>query len=96
MDLGEVIHRVKTQKTKLAELNVKSLAVFGSVARGEAQSGSDIDFLVEFNGPATFDGYMGLKIFLEDLLETPIDLVTSKGVRPELRPHIESELRYVA
>ena len=96
MDLGEVIHRVKTQKTKLAELNVKSLAVFGSVARGEAQSGSDIDFLVEFNGPATFDGYMGLKIFLEDLLENPIDLVTSKGVRSELKPHIERELRYVA
>ena len=96
MELGEVIRRVKTEKTKLAELNVKSLAIFGSVARGEERSGSDIDFLVEFKGPATFDSYMGLKIFLEDLLENPVDLVTSKGVRPELKPHIERELRYVA
>ena len=48
-----------------------------------------MDVLVEFEGPATLDQYMGLKIFLEDLLHLPVDLVTNKAVRPQLAPYIE-------
>ena len=49
-----------------ALFGVRDLAVFGSVARGDASDASDLDVLVDFVGSATFDGYMGLKLFLED------------------------------
>ncbi len=96
MKRDEILQRLKVQRAKLTDFRVKSLAVFGSVARSEARADSDIDLLVEFDGPATFDQYMGLKIFLEDLLGCPIDLVTRKGVRPELAPYINQEARRVA
>jgi predicted nucleotidyltransferase len=90
------LQRLKAQHGKLAAFNVRSLSVFGSVARGEAGPDSDIDILVEFNGPATFDQYMKLKLFLEDVLGTPVDLLTRKGIRPELAPYVEREAVHVA
>ena len=60
---------------------VRSLALFGSRARGQAQAGSDFDLLVEFDGPATSARYFGLQFFLEDLLGGPVDLVTRATVR---------------
>jgi uncharacterized protein len=79
----------------LAQFDVHSLALFGSVARGEATADSDLDLLVTFNQPATFANYMGLKIFLEDTLGYPIDLVTAKALRPPIKATIERELAYV-
>jgi predicted nucleotidyltransferase len=68
-----------------------SLEVFGSVVHGSARPGSDLDLLVEFpNGPS-FDQFMDLKLALEDLLSVPVDLVTRRGLRPELRQRIEDE-----
>lgn len=96
MKRDEVISQLKGRLDQLADFNIRSLAIFGSVARGEARSDSDIDFLVEFDGPATFDQYMELKFFLEDLLGRPVDLVTRKGIRPELVPYIEREAHRVA
>ena len=96
MKREEIIKCLKAQDIRLKELDVRSLAVFGSVARDEARPDSDIDILVEFTGPATFDQYMRLKIFLEDLLKHPIDLVTRKGIRPQLASAIEREARRVA
>jgi uncharacterized protein len=52
--------------------------------------------LVEFRGRPTFDGYMGLLEYLEDLLGSTVDLVTAGGLRPELRPYVEPELIRVA
>jgi uncharacterized protein len=73
------------------QFRVRSLRLFGSTARGTAQSGSDVDLLVEFDGPADFDSFMGLKGYLEDLLGVTVDLVTEKALRAPLRPHIEQE-----
>ena len=56
---------------------------------------SDIDLLVEFE-EQSFDYYMGLRIFLEDLFEKKIDLVIANSIRPRLRPRIEREVEYVA
>lgn len=75
---------------------VKRLALFGSAARDELGATSDVDVLVEFAGPATFAAYMDLKFHLEDLLGRPVDLVTDKAVRDELRPYIEKEMIRVA
>ena len=82
--------------TARARFGVRDLAVFGSVARGEASDASDLDVLVDFAGPATFDGYMGLKLFLEDSLGVKVDLVTRAALKPRLRERIESEARRVA
>jgi predicted nucleotidyltransferase len=79
-----------------ARFGVRHLAVFGSVARGEATSASDLDLLVDFEGAATFDAFMGLKLFLEDALGVRVDLVTRAALKPRLRSRIESESRRVA
>lgn len=55
--------------------SVKSLELFGSFARDEAHTTSDIDILMEFEETPTFNHYMGLKFYLEDLLGTKVDLV---------------------
>ncbi len=70
---------------------VTRLALFGSAARDSATNNSDIDVLVAFDGPATSKRYFGVQFFLEDLLGCPVDLVTEKALRPELRPFIERE-----
>jgi predicted nucleotidyltransferase len=79
-------------KPQLAErFGVLRLALFGSTARDSASSGSDVDVLVAFDGPATSAQYFGVQFFLEDLMGCPVDLVTEKALRPELRPFIEQE-----
>jgi predicted nucleotidyltransferase len=74
----------------------QALALFGSVGRNEANVDSDVDVLVEFPVPPTFDQYMGLKLFLEDLLGRRVDLVTSDGLRDAVRPIILREAVRVA
>ncbi|RLE20388.1 MAG: hypothetical protein DRJ61_11845 [Acidobacteria bacterium] len=75
---------------------VVSLRLFGSVARDEAVSASDIDILVDFGGPAGFSQYMDLLFFLEGLLGGSVDLVTVRGLRDELREDIQREAIRVA
>lgn len=91
-----VVREIKKHRSELRLLDVKSLSVFGSIARNTATSESDVDVLVSFTGPATFDRYMDLKFYLEDLLGRSVDLVTEEGLRPELRPYIEQDMVCVA
>lgn len=79
-----------------ARFDVDALFVFGSVARDEAGSTSDLDILVDFGGPAKFASFMGLKAFLEDEFRVPVDLVTRRALRPRMRPRIEAEALRVA
>ncbi|MEW7980000.1 MAG: nucleotidyltransferase family protein [Candidatus Sedimenticola endophacoides] len=74
-----------------SRFGVTRLTLFGSTARNTATSGSDVDVLVAFDGPATSKRYFGVQFYLEDLLGCPVDLVTEKALRPELRPYIEQE-----
>jgi predicted nucleotidyltransferase len=74
---------------------VRGLALFGSRAREQAHADSDIDVLVEFDGPATSARYFGLQFFLEDLLGGSVDLVTQRALRPQLRPFIERDAIHV-
>jgi predicted nucleotidyltransferase len=85
----------QSKPTLTARYGVTRLALFGSTARDAAQSDSDIDVLVGFDGPATSDRYFGVQFYLEDLLGSPVDLVTEKALRPELRPFIENEAVHV-
>lgn len=78
-----------------ARFGVTHLALFGSTARDTAGADSDVDILVTFDGPATSQRYFGVQFYLEDLLGCPVDLVTDKALRAELRPYIEKERVYV-
>jgi hypothetical protein len=74
---------------------VTELALFGSTVRDSARPDSDVDVLVSFDGPATSARYFGVQFYLEDLLGCPVDLVTNKALRPELRPYVEKEAIHV-
>ncbi|TMW74747.1 nucleotidyltransferase family protein [Thauera sp. UPWRP] len=74
---------------------VVDLALFGSTLRGEARPDSDVDVLVRFDGPATSARYFGVQFYLEDLLGAPVDLVTDKALREELRHIVEREAVHV-
>ena len=97
MRRADVIAQISAQRDELTRrFGVRSLSIFGSVARDEARPDSDVDVLVEFDGPTTFDGHMGLLVFLEDLLGCRVDVVTAKGLKSRLRPLIEQDLVRVA
>ena len=92
MDRTATLQLLAEHKSELARrYGVSGLALFGSVARDAAREGSDVDVLVAFDGPATSERYFGVQFYLEDLLGCPVDLVTEKALRPELRPFIEKE-----
>jgi predicted nucleotidyltransferase len=92
MDRKRALELLTRSKPELeARFGVTQLALFGSTARDTATSSSDIDVLVAFDGPATSKRYFGVQFYLEDLLGRPVDLVTEKALRPELRPHVERE-----
>ena len=92
MDKDEVLTLLRAHKAILSQrFGVTELALFGSVARNQVSEDSDIDILVRFDGPATSKAYFGTQFYLEDLLGHPVDLVTNKALRAELRPYIERE-----
>ena len=73
--------------------SVRSIGLFGSLVRNEADSQSDVDILVDFT-ETTFDHYMDLKFYLERLFQRPVDLVTADTVKPRLKPVIERQVIY--
>jgi predicted nucleotidyltransferase len=96
MNRTDAIALLAQSKPILAErYGVTQLALFGSTARDAASASSDADVLVAFDGPATSARYFGVQFYLEDLLGCPVDLVTEKALRPELRPFIEKEAVHV-
>jgi predicted nucleotidyltransferase len=72
-------------------MGVSYLAIFGSVARGDAGLDSDIDILVELQRPAGLLKYARLQNYLAGLLGRKVDLVSRSDVRPELRERVTAE-----
>ena len=87
---------LQTLKQKNDELTtkfgVKSLSLFGSVARNEATAASDVDLLVEFNRPMGYFGLFALQDYLEKLLGCPVDLGTPDSLKPYIKERIMGEL----
>jgi uncharacterized protein len=96
MRRNQVLKILHDHRAQINMYGVKSLAVFGSIARDEARAGSDVDVLVEFDPPPTFERYMDLKFYLEELLGCPVDLGTPSTLKPRIRPRIQAEALYVA
>lgn len=71
--------------------NVESLALFGSVARGQAGTDSDLDILVYYTKMPGLFGYLELKEYLENLTSRPVDLVTVNALKKQLREKILAE-----
>ena len=74
---------------------VTRIGLFGSFARGEDQSASDVDILVTFAAPVDLFTFLELKEYLETLLERDVDLVTIKALKPFIRDTILKEVTYL-
>lgn len=88
-DTINILAKVKPDLVR--QFGITRIALFGSVSRDAAHPESDLDILVGFDGPATSARYFGLQFYLEDLLGFPVDLVTEKALRAELRSFVERE-----
>lgn len=87
-------HIVQIRKKILPTLrrfDVTRAAVFGSFARGQTSKRSDIDLLVKFKGEKSLLDLSGLKIALEELLKTKVDVLTYNSLHPLLKDRILSE-----
>lgn len=74
---------------------ITDLALLGSIARDEAMDASDVDVMVEFERRSTAKRYLGVQLYLEDLLKRPVDLVQKEVVGPELKSYVERDLIHV-
>lgn len=87
----EILKKIEKNKEKIKKFGVKRIGLFGSYIRDEQKIKSDIDILVEFErGKKTFDNYMDLKFFLEDLFKCKVDLVIADALKTDLKPIILS------
>ena len=91
-----VLQILKQKNAELAkQFGVKSLLLFGSVARDEATTASDVDLLVEFNRPVGYFGLFAFQDYLEKLLGCPVDLGTPDSLKPYIRERVMGELIHV-
>lgn len=87
LNRDEILRTLSANRADLARLGARRLGLFGSFARDEARADSDVDLLVDLDRHS-FDRYMDLKLYLEDLLGRRIDLVLSDRIKPALRERI--------
>jgi hypothetical protein len=90
----DILDTLAQHRETLREMGVRKIGLFGSYCRGTFTADSDMDFLVVLEQPS-FDGYMDVKFFLEDLFQCRVDLVLEKTLKPRLRPYILAEVEYV-
>jgi predicted nucleotidyltransferase len=88
MNRQGIAQLLKNNRAALDEAEVKSLALFGSAARGEAGPHSDVDMLVEFTVPVGLFEFVRLKLLLEQILGCEVDLVTPDALRPTMKKDI--------
>ena len=97
MDRSAILRLLNEHAQEIrSRFSVEGIGLFGSAARDELRADSDIDVLVAFDGPATFEAYFGLKDYLEELFGRHVDLVTEKGLKQRARLVLERDLIRVA
>lgn len=95
MSANSILAEIESNMPSIKGFGVKRIGLFGSFAREEQANSSDIDILVEFHQEQkTFDNYMDLKFFLEDLTKHKVDLVIAEAIKPELKPNITGSVKY--
>lgn len=92
-----IIKKIEANLRQIKGYGVKRIGLFGSYTRDEQKAESDIDILVEFEkAQKTFDNYMDLKFFLEDLFKRKVDLVIVEAIKPDLKFYIMGSVRYAS
>lgn len=92
MTRQEVARKIAAHRDELRAMHVKTLALFGSAARNEARDASDVDLLVEFDGPVGYFQFLEVQDRLREFLEVPkVDLVVRGAVLEELKEDICGE-----
>jgi len=90
-----ILKKIEENIGKIKTYGVKKIGLFGSFIRNEQNAESDVDILVEFEEEKkTFDNYMDLKFFLEDLFNHKVDLVVTEAIKPDLKPYILEKVKY--
>lgn len=85
---------IQNKEILFQKYHIESLAIFGSVSRGDNTATSDVDILVSFEKPIGIR-FIDLADELEKLLDSKVDLVSKNAIKPRYFRHIESELSYV-
>ncbi|MCX6044226.1 MAG: nucleotidyltransferase family protein [Chloroflexi bacterium] len=94
---NNIVSLIRNQSEQIQNFGVKRLGLFGSFVREEQNEESDVDLLVEFEpGKKTFNNFIHLCFFLEELFEREVDLLTPESLNPYIGPHILQEVEYVA
>ena len=92
----EVVARLRENEPSFRRLGVRRIGLFGSFVRDEATSESDVDVLVEFEPEQkSFDRFMTLSALLEEILQRPVELVTTEALSPHVGPRILGSVEYV-
>jgi uncharacterized protein len=96
MNRQEILDRLRESETALRARGVSHAAVFGSRARGDNRPDSDIDIMVEFDPAAhvTVFNYAGLKDYIANLFDDPVDVVSREGLKPYVRPAATTDAIY--
>lgn len=93
----ELIFLIRENAVAIKEKGVQRLGIFGSFVRNDMTEKSDVDFLVEFEpGKTTYDNFITLAYFLEDICGRRIELLTKKGLSKYIGPKILKTTEYVA
>lgn len=93
---AEVVERLRANSARVLDLGVKRIGLFGSFVRNEATPSSDVDVLVEFEpGQKSFDRFMKLSWMLEEILQRPVEIVTTEALSPYIGPRILESVEYV-
>jgi len=91
-----ILALIQEYQKQIRAFGVKRLGLFGSFVRGQQDEDSDVDLLVEFDrGQKSFDAFIHLAFFLEDLFGRHVELVTPESLSPYIGPHILREVEYV-
>lgn len=96
MKREDVLTTLKKNELELQSYGVERLAIFGSVARDEARPDSDVDILVEFNKPIGLFGLIELRLQLEKILGTSVDVGTIECLKERMQQEVLDECIYVS
>jgi predicted nucleotidyltransferase len=93
---SDLLHLLFDQQQQIRAFGVTRLGLFGSFVREQPHTESDIDILVEFEvGRKTFDNFINLSFYLEELFGRKVDLLTPESLSPHIGPHILRQVEYV-
>ncbi len=93
---AELLEKILSAQDKIQSYGVKQLGIFGSFVRNQANTASDIDFLIEFYPEKkNYDNFMELAFYLQNLLGRKVEIVTPQSLSKYIGPYILKEVEYV-